>query len=76
MSKIYNPVKLTLGELMTIKTYLGWLKEKKGIETTKQAIHYQLEKTDNLDFCEWQGNKLILFNKKANLYTPKESKRG
>lgn len=76
MSKRMNTKDLKLGELSTINEYLKWLEENKGVATTKQAIHYQLIKTDNLDWCDWQGNKLIVMNEKAKSYTPKEARRG
>lgn len=76
MSKRTKTEEFKLGELSTINTYLVYLKEKRGITTTKQAIHYQLKKTDNLDYVEWQGNTLIVMNFKAQNFTPKESKTG
>lgn len=76
MSKRIQTKNLTLGGVSTINNYLEWLKSKRGITTTKQAIHYQLQKTDNLDWCDWQGHKLIILNQKSQVYTPKESKTG
>ena len=76
MSKKIDPKKLTLGDVKTVKEYLKWLEENRGITTTKQAIQYQLDKTDNINWCEWCGIKFIIMDKKAKEYTPKESARG
>ena len=72
MSKRINIEGLKLSELSTINHYLQYLSSK-GINMTKQAIHYQIMNTDNLDWCDWQGNKLIVMNEKAKTFTPKSS---
>lgn len=80
MSKVVNDIdKLTLGEVKTVKGYLDWLAETKGVTTTKQAIHYQISEkneADNIDHCEKDGMVFIIMNKKTKAYSPKESKRG
>jgi len=72
MSKRQKTDEIKLSDVMTVKSYLDFLK-KRGIETSKQTIHYQLEKTDNLDYCEWQGMKLVIINNKSINFTPKGS---
>lgn len=76
MSKRIDAKNLKLGDVMTVKVYLAWLESERAINTTKQAIQYQLENTDNLDWCDWQGTKYIIHNQKAKVFTPKEGKRG
>lgn len=71
MSKRVDTKNLKLGELITIKSFIDYMKDERGITITKPAVHYQLKNTDNLDYCEWQGIFLIINNSKAKTFTPK-----
>lgn len=71
MSKRIDIKNIKLGDLMTVKSYINFMKEKRGIAITKPAVHYQLKNTDNLDYCEWQENIFVINNNKVNTFTPK-----
>ena len=70
MSKIINTKNLKFDDVKTTAEYVTWLQEFKGITTTKQAIQYQLNNTDNIDYCERDGKKYIVMTENSKAYTP------
>lgn len=62
-------IKLT--DCITVGDFVKELREKTGSESiSPSAIHYHLANTDNLDYVEFGGLKLIVRNAKSESFTP------
>ena len=60
-----------LEDCVTIGAFVKEIKERTGIETIgRNTIDYHLKNTDNLDYIEWCGTKMVVKNEKAAKFTP------
>lgn len=62
---------INVSECLTVGEFVKALREKTGnANISSSTIHYHLENTDNLDFVEFCGLKLIVQNEKAKSFSP------
>jgi len=69
--KINSLNKITLDQVLTMGEFVKLVRKKTSNDKiSNQTIHYHLNHTDNLDFVDWCGMKLIVNNDKAKNFNP------
>jgi len=62
---------VTLDTVLTMGEFVKQVRERTGnTKISNQTIHYHLNHTDELDFIDWCGMKLIVMNEKAKRFNP------
>ena len=64
-----NTNEITLDQVKTVGQFVKFIKDKTGNDIgSNQAIHYHLNKTNELDFVKFCGMNLIIMNEKASKF--------
>ena len=60
-----------ISDCLTVGEYVKKLKVRTGNDKiSNQSIHYHFNSTDQLDWVNWSGLKMVVMNEKAKKFTP------